>query len=243
MPKPPDNYHRLLIKLSGEMLARANSFGIDAAACQELAEAIKRFIGAGFEVGLVIGGGNMFRGINFKDLNIPRSPADQMGMLATLINGIALQQTLERIGCPAKLLSAIECPKVAETYTWRQAQHYLKSGNVVIFVGGTGNPYFTTDTAAAMRASEIEADLLLKATKVDGIYTKDPIKYGDAMKYGVLTYSQMLEENLEVMDASAVALCRNNQIPIFVFNMARLKSDTPHNIVFRQDLGTYVSGA
>lgn len=239
MPQP---YRRVLLKLSGELLMDGQPFGIAPQACQSLAKSIKGFIDAGIQVGLVIGGGNLFRGINLKELGMERTPADQMGMLATLINGIALQQALEKVGCPTRVLSALECPKVAESYTWRNALHYLSNGEVVIFTGGTGNPYFTTDTAAAMRASEIHADILLKATKVDGIYNKDPVKYPDAVKYTTLSYSQMLAENLAVMDATSVALCRSTHVPILVFNMQRLKTDTPANILAKPHLGTLVSG-
>lgn len=232
---------RILLKLSGEMLMEGQSFGINPQASQEIAKAIKAFHTAGYEVGIVIGGGNIFRGINLLASGIARSPADQMGMLATLINGLALQQALENAGCPAHVLSALECPKVAEAYTWRGALKYLSSGHVVIFVGGTGNPYFTTDTAAALRASEIQANVLLKATKVDGIYNKDPLKHSDAVKYSVLSYSQMLAEKLDVMDATSVALCRSNKIPIFVFNMKLLKSENVSNIL-SQKQGTWVKG-
>lgn len=234
-------YRRILLKLSGEMLMDGQSFGINPQACHSLAKSIKAFIDAGIQVGLVIGGGNLFRGINLKELGMERPPADQMGMLATLINGIALQQSLEKSGCTTHLLSALECPKVAENYTWHNALHYLSLGQAVIFAGGTGNPYFTTDTAAAMRASEIHADILLKATKVDGIYNKDPMKYSDATKYTTITYSQMLAENLAVMDATSVALCRSTRVPILVFNMQRLKTDHPVDILSKPQLGTLVS--
>lgn len=217
-------YRRILLKLSGEILLGSQKFGIDQDACNEIASAISDLQKAGQEIGIVIGGGNIFRGINLKNLGMQQTPADHMGMLATLINGIALQQALEAIGCPAKVMSALECPKAVETYNWAKAQEYLKSGTVLIFVGGTGNPYFTTDSAAALRASEIHADVLLKATKVDGIYNKDPKKYPDAVKYDKITYSQFLAEKLEVMDATAIVLCRNSQIPIFVFNMNLLSN-------------------
>lgn len=217
-------YRRILLKLSGEILLGSQKFGIDQDACNEIASAISDLQKAGQEIGIVIGGGNIFRGINLKNLGMQQTPADHMGMLATLINGIALQQALEANGCPAKVMSALECPKAVETYNWAKAQEYLKSGTVLIFVGGTGNPYFTTDSAAALRASEIHADVLLKATKVDGIYNKDPKKYPDAVKYDKITYSQFLAEKLEVMDATAIVLCRNSQIPIFVFNMNLLSN-------------------
>lgn len=215
-------YKRILLKLSGEILIGSQKFGISDEACRQVASSIKEIRDAGLEVGIVIGGGNIFRGINLKELGMQRSPADQIGMLATLMNGIALQQALASIDCKAQLMSALDCPKVAEPYSWTRAMEGLAAGNVLIFVGGTGNPYFTTDTAAAMRASEIHADVFLKATKVDGIYNKDPLKYPDAVKYDQITYSQFLAEKLEVIDATAIALCMSNKIPILVFNMQLL---------------------
>lgn len=170
-----------------------------------------------------------------------RTPADQMGMLATMINGISLQQALESIGCPAKILSALDCPKVVESYTWAKAQQYLSEGFPVIFVAGTGNPYFTTDTCAALRAAEIKADILLKATKVDGIYNKDPIKSPDAVKYDTITYGQILAEKLEVMDATSIALCRSNNIPVLVFNMSRLNDTQILTLLSQQNIGTLVT--
>ena len=234
-------YRRILLKLSGEMLMGKIPFGIESDACLTLAKSIQAFQLAGYEIGIVIGGGNLFRGIDLTNDGLSRTPADQMGMLATIMNGIAIEQTLQNIGCPAKALSAIECPRIVETYTWRSAMEYLSTGTVLIFVAGTGNPYFTTDTAAAMRASEIKADILLKATKVDGIYSKDPLKYPDATKYKTLSYSQMLAEKLEVMDATSIALCRKNHIPIQVFQMELLKKIHPADILSLQE-GTLVSG-
>ncbi len=235
-------YQRILLKLSGEMLVQGQPFGINAAACRKLAESLNQLHLAGIEIGIVIGGGNIFRGTHLESIGIARSPADQMGMLATLINGIALQEALESIGCKAKLLTALECPKVAETYTWRAAMQALAAKQVVIFVGGTGNPYFTTDTAAALRASEIQANALLKATKVDGIYSKDPVKYPDAVKYDQLSYTQMLAERLEVMDATAVALCRSNHIPILVFDMQKLYEKRFPQLLAQRDFGSLVTG-
>lgn len=215
-------YKRVLLKLSGESLMRPQSFGVSQQGCQEIAQAIKQMRQSGLDVGIVIGGGNIFRGVDLKAIGMERTPADHIGMLATLINGIALQQALNAIQCEALVMSALECPRVAESYNWRKAMEALNSGKVVIFVGGTGNPYFTTDTAAALRASEIHADLLLKATKVDGIYSKDPLKFPDAIKYNLIPYSQVLAEKLEVMDATSIALCMSNKIPILVFNMQLL---------------------
>jgi len=244
MPKDPESqYRRILLKLSGEMLLGDQSYGMNAQACQELAQAIKSLKETGVELGIVMGGGNIFRGVNAASIGIARTPADQIGMLATLMNGLALQQSLESLGCPAIMLTALECPKVAESYTWRAAHDYLSKGHVVIFVGGTGNPYFTTDTAAALRASEIHANILLKATKVDGIYTKDPLKFSDAKKYETISYSQVLAEKLAVMDATSIALCRSNNIPILVFNMLLLKSNNAADLLKKQrSTGTLVSG-
>jgi uridylate kinase len=235
-------YQRILLKLSGELLMQGQPFGIHTQACQNLATNIKNLHASGLEIGIVIGGGNIFRGTHLEAIGIPRAPADQMGMLATLINGIALQEALEAIGCKAKVFTALECPKIADTYTWRAAMEALQSKTVVIFVGGTGNPYFTTDSAAALRASEIQADALLKATKVDGIYSKDPLKYPDAVKYSSLSYSEMLNEKLEVMDATAVALCRSNRIPILVFDMQKLQSKNLAELLANANFGTVVSG-
>lgn len=217
----------------------SQKFGIAHDACLHIASSIKEMRNAGLEVGIVIGGGNIFRGINLKELGMQRTPADQIGMLATLMNGISLQQALVSIDCKAQVLSALECPKVAESYNWNLAMEALAKGNVLIFVGGTGNPYFTTDTAAALRANEIHADIFLKATKVDGIYNKDPLKYSDAILYDQITYSRVLAEKLEVIDATAIALCMNNKIPIFVFNMQLLgKQKILH--VLSENKGTLV---
>lgn len=217
-------------------------YGINIEACRKLALAIAALKSMGLEIGIVIGGGNIFRGINLNVEGIERTPADQMGMLSTLINGIALQQALHSVGCQSKVLTALECPKIAETYTWQRALEALDEKNVVIFVGGTGNPYFTTDTAASLRASEIHADILLKATKVDGVYSKDPLKHKDAKKYQTLTYSQVLADKLEIMDATAVALCRSSKIPIYVFNMQQLTADKAADIFDNMPSGTLISG-
>lgn len=217
-------------------------FGISTEACLAVAKALKEMHTAGLEVAVVIGGGNIFRGVRLKDLGMARSPADQIGMLATLINGIALQEALVSLYCKARVMTALDCPKVAESYNWGKAIEAISSGHILIFVGGTGNPYFTTDTAAAMRASEIQADILLKATKVDGIYNKDPLKFSDAKKYKTIEYSKILADNLEVMDATSIALCRNSQVPILVFNM-QLLYEHKINQVLAEHIGTLVSGA
>jgi uridylate kinase len=240
--KPSVPYKRLLLKLSGETILGGQGFGISQDACQDLALSIKSIKDAGFEVAIVIGGGNIFRGIQLKGLGMQRTPADHMGMLATLINGVALQQALEGVGCSAKLMSALECPRVADTYNWAHAQEYISQGSVLVFVGGTGNPYFTTDTAAALRASEIHADILLKATKVNGVFDKDPLKYPDARKYETISYVQFLAQKLEVMDATAVALCMSSKIPVLVFNMQSLRQGNMLDILSHQAQGTLIKG-
>lgn len=235
---PP--YSRILLKLSGEILLGDREFGIEKNRTLALATSIKKFHDSGYQIGIVIGGGNIYRGVDLSDEGFSRTPADNMGMLATFFNGMALQQALTSIGVKAVVLSALECPKVVESYNWNRAMEYLDKGVILIFVGGTGNPYFTTDTAAALRASEIRADILLKATKVEGIYNKDPIKYPDAIKYDRLSYSQMLAEKLQVMDATAVALCQSNGIPMYVFNMKKLFNDSPSDILSNLSNGTFV---
>lgn len=238
--KPP--HQRVLLKLSGETLMGNQPFGILQSSCMQVAHSLSFFQKAGIELGVVIGGGNIFRGLDLKSAEMQRTPADHMGMLATLFNGIALQQALMSINVPVCMMSALECPKIAESYNWTNALRYLKEGKIVIFVGGTGNPYFTTDTAAALRASEIGADVLLKATKVDGIYNQDPLKFPKAAKYETISYSQVLAEKLEVMDATAIALCRSNQIPVYVFNMQRLFQEPLEDVLTKVQRGTWVSG-
>lgn len=234
-------YKRLLLKISGEMLMGQLEFGIDQMACQKLAKALLCFNKQDLEIAVVIGGGNIFRGIHLENSGIERSSADQMGMLATIINGLALQQAIQNLGGDAVLMSALECPKVADPFNWQKAVQGLSKGSILIFAGGTGNPYFTTDSAAALRACEIKSDLLVKATKVDGIYNKDPLKYPDAVKYKTITYSQALNEQLGVMDATALALCRSNKLPIYVCNMHRLleQAELGHRL-FDQEEGSFV---
>lgn len=233
-------FRRVLLKLSGETLRGDRGFGIDGKASEEVALYLQRIRRTGTELAVVIGGGNIFRGIDLQS-NMQRTPADHMGMLATLLNGIALAESLRASGAEVCVMSALDCPRVAESYNWRKADRLLSEGVIVIFVGGTGNPYFTTDSAAALRAGEMNADVLLKATKVDGIYDKDPLKYPDAKKYTTISYSQVLAEKLQVMDATAIALCRSSQIPIFVFNMSRLIEDPVEEILNDRQKGTWVS--
>jgi uridylate kinase len=233
-------FRRVLLKLSGEALLGEQEFVVDNTACLKVAKAIKQVRDLGVQIGLVIGGGNIFRGSQAKEFGFARTPADQIGMLATMINGLALQQALIQIDCDCHVMSAIECEPIVETYAWKQASEYLDEGKVLIFVAGTGNPYFTTDTAAALRASEIQADILLKATKVDGIYDKDPMKHPNAKRFETLSYLDVLSQKLEVMDAAALALCRDNEIPIFVFNL--FKEGSMVEAVCHKKGGTFVDG-
>ena len=213
-------------------------YGITADSCSTIAHGIKDLVDNNIQVGIVIGGGNIFRGIEGAKLGIARTPSDHMGMLATIINAIAMQQALEKLGVEAVVLSAINCQPICDPYNYKQAIHHLEKNRVVLFAGGTGSPYFTTDTAAALRASEIQAQILLKATKVNGIYSKDPLKFPDAVRYEKLSYAEVLAQKLNVMDATAVALCMSNQIPILVFNMWA----TPKlsEVLVNTDLGTLV---
>ncbi|MCB1109561.1 MAG: UMP kinase [Chlamydiia bacterium] len=217
MTKP--SYKRVLLKLSGESLKGEKPGVIDHVACDQIANAICEVYELGIQLGVVIGGGNIFRGNMAEQFGFARTPADHVGMLATTINGLILGQVLSTKGCKTRVMSALNFDGIVEPYNWTHALHFLEKGHIVIFVGGTGNPYFTTDTTAAMRASEIEAEVLLKATKVDGIYDKDPMQHQEAVKSDHLTYAEVLTKNLHVMDGTAIALCRESDIPIHVFNL------------------------
>src|SRR5258707_5936116 len=212
-------YKRILLKLSGEALAGAATFGIDAERVRSLAREIADVAAAGVQVGVVVGGGNIFRGVATAAQAMDRVTADQMGMLATVINSLALSDALEQMGIPTRVMSAIEMPQVAEPYIRRRAIRHLEKGRIVIFAGGTSNPYFSTDTDATLRALEIKAQVIAKATRVDGVYDKDPLKFPDAVMYPEVSYLEVLSKGLGVMDASAVAMCRDNQLPILVFNL------------------------
>ncbi|HSX11048.1 MAG TPA: UMP kinase [Chlamydiales bacterium] len=233
-------YKRILLKLSGEALMGDQKYGVDPAACSKIALSVQELTKLGVQVGVVIGGGNIFRGVKAAQAGMARTPADHIGMLATLINGISLQQAFEQIHCESRIMSAISCDVMAESYSWKDAIAYLEKGTVLIFVGGTGNPYFTTDSAAALRALEIKAEVLLKATKVDGIYDKDPLKFANAVKFNEVTYSEVLASQLQVMDATAIALCRENRIPIRVFDM--FSDHSLKSAVFNEPVGTLVAG-
>lgn len=212
-------YHRVLLKLSGEALMGSQKFGLDYEACHAIAASLKEVVDIGVKIGIVVGGGNIFRGNLADTLGFEKTPSDQIGMVATIINGLILQQTLKAIGLTAHVMSAITCSGIVENYHWLKAQNFFNEGCIPIFVGGTGNPYFTTDTAAALRASEIHADVLMKATKVEGIFDKDPLKFPEAKQFKHLSYSQALTHKLNVMDATALAMCREYKIPIYVFNI------------------------
>jgi len=211
---------RVLVKFSGEALAGENGYGIDTKILNYVAGEIKELIDNGIEVGVVVGGGNIIRGVTAAaDGIIKRTSGDYMGMLATVINGVALQEALEHLGMEARLLSAIEMKEIGESFIVRRAKRHLEKGRIVVFAGGTGNPYFTTDTAATLRASEIEANMIIKATKVDGVYDKDPAKYSDAVKLNSISYDDALKDHIKVMDDTSIALAKDNQLPIVICNM------------------------
>jgi uridylate kinase len=215
MPK----YTRVLLKLSGEVMAGEGSFGIDAGRVAALAEEIAEVARTGVQIGLVVGGGNFFRGVAAAARNMDRVTADHMGMLATVINALALQDALEKAGVTTRVMTAIEMHEVAEPYIRRRAIRHLEKGRIVVFAAGTSNPYFSTDTAATLRGLEIKAEIVAKATRVDGVYDKDPLTNPGALLYNEISYSDVLARNLRVMDASAVAMCRDNRLPIAVFNL------------------------
>ena len=231
-------YKKILLKLSGEALMGEQEFGISSDVITSYAKQIKEIVDLGVEVSIVIGGGNIFRGISGAAQGVDRVTGDHMGMLATVINSLALQNSIEKLGVPTRVQTAIEMPKVAEPFIKRRAQRHLEKGRVVIFGAGTGNPYFTTDTAAALRAIEMETDVVIKATKVDGIYDKDPVKYPDAKKYQTVTYNEVLAKDLKVMDATAISLCRENKLPIIVFNS--LVEGNLKKVVMGEHIGTTV---
>ena len=237
---PQLKYKRILLKLSGEVLKnREKGDCIDAERLAFMAERVRKIHALGCEVGIVLGGGNIFRGLSGAKNGVNRVVGDSMGMLATIINGLAMMNALETIGVPTRVMTSIEMPKLAEPFIQRKAIRHFEKGRVVIFAGGTGNPFFSTDSAAALRASEIGADALLKATKVDGIYTADPMKDPQAKKYGSLKYETALEKRLKVMDSAAFALCMDNDIPIIVFDF--FDGDALERVVRGEAVGTLVS--
>ena len=210
---------RVLLKISGESLMGVGSYGIDVSTVDRVAKEISQVCKLGIEICLVIGAGNIFRGLSGAAAGMDRASADYMGMLATVMNSLAMQNSLERLGFQTRIQSAISMTEVCETYTRRRAIRHMEKNRIVIFAAGTGNPYFTTDTAAALRASEMDCDAIFKGTKVDGIYDKDPIEYNEAIKFDKITYSEVLSKNLRVLDSSAVSLARDNNIPIIVFSI------------------------
>ncbi|MGM0663818.1 MAG: UMP kinase [Thermodesulfobacteriota bacterium] len=233
-------FKRVLLKLSGEALVGNGSFGIDPGMLNEVAEEIRLVHDLGVELALVVGGGNIFRGLNSSEYGIKRVPADHMGMLATLINVIALGEALSGSGVETRVMSAIDINKIAEPYIRSRAVNHLEKGRIVLFGAGTGNPYFSTDTAAALRAMEIEAEVLCKATKVDGVFDRDPVRHPDARKYDRLSYREVLEKKLQVMDMTAVSLAMGQELPIIVFNL--LVKGSIRRVIFENDLGTIISG-
>jgi len=233
-------YKRILLKLSGEALAGKQGYGIDPEVIADIADEIREVMGLGVQVALVIGGGNIFRGVAAASRGMDRASADYMGMLATVMNSLAMQDALEKVGVATRVQSAIEMQEVAEPYIRRRAVRHLEKGRVVIFGAGTGNPYFTTDTAASLRAMEIGADIILKATKVDGVYNADPAKDKDAVKFPSLTYIDVLKMGLQVMDATATSLCMDNNLPIVVFDLT--SRGNIMRVVLGEPIGTIVKG-
>ncbi len=212
-------FNRILLKLSGEALMGSQNYGIDTAVAEAAAKELKTVHDLGTEIAIVVGGGNIFRGVSESAGNMDRAAADYIGMLATVMNAVVLQDALEKANVYTRVMSAIDIPQLAEPFIRRRAVRHLEKKRVVIFAAGTGNPYFTTDSAAALRALEIQADVILKGTKVDGIYSADPVKDASATKFDTITFQEVLEKRLNVMDASAISLCRDNNLPIMVFNM------------------------
>ena len=240
-PVPSDSpvYKRILLKLSGEALMGEQQFGVDPLVASQIARDVGEIQGLGVETAIVIGGGNIFRGLAASARGMDRATADYMGMLATVINALALQDALEQHGVTTRVVTAIEMRAVAEPFIRRRAIRHLEKGRVVIFAGGTGNPYFTTDTAAALRAMEIKAEVILKGTKVDGVYTADPMLDPTATKYPAISYLQVLERQLKVMDATAISLCMDNKLPIVVFNLRQ--AGNIRKVVTGAPIGTTVS--
>lgn len=231
-------YKRILLKFSGEALMGEQNFGIDPAVLQRIAAEVRELAEAGVQIAVVVGGGNIFRGVSLAASGMDRTAADHMGMLATVINSLAIQDAMEQAGLVVRVMSALAVHSVCEDYIRRRAMRHLEKGRVVIFAAGTGNPFFTTDTAASLRGVEVDVDLMLKATKVDGVYSADPKKDKNAVRYDRLSYDEVINNKLEVMDTTAIVLCRDNKLPIRVFNMN--KKGALMNIVKGMDEGTLV---
>jgi uridylate kinase len=237
----PLRYRRVLLKLSGEALMGDRQYGVDPAFCTFVARQVAEVHRLGVQVGVVVGGGNIFRGLAASAAGMDRATGDYIGMLATVMNGLALQDALERAGVPTRVMTAIAMNEVAEPYIRRRAIRHMEKGRVTLFVAGTGNPYFTTDTAAALRAVEINAEVLLKATKVDGVYDRDPIAHPDARRYARLEYADLLRDQLRVLDSTAVSLCMENDLPIVVFDLNQ--PDNIRRVAVGEAVGTLISGA
>jgi uridylate kinase len=243
VPPPPPHpqlaYKRIVLKLSGEALCGSGTFGISVDALRSTAAELAEVHGLGVQIGIVVGGGNIFRGLKGASVGMDRAQSDYMGMLATVMNALALQDALESAGVPTRVQTAIEIRQVAEPYIRRRAERHLEKGRVVIFAGGTGNPYFSTDTAAALRAMEIHADVLFKATKVEGIYDKDPVRFPEAKMFAKMTFDRFLADRIGVMDSTAVTLCRDNQLSIRVFKL--MTHGNIKRVVFGEPIGTIVT--
>ena len=239
MDKQNLNFNRILLKISGEVLSGDRKFGIDPSLTQRISKKIKTLHDLNIQIGIVIGGGNIFRGMSVSEQGMDRVPADYVGMMATLMNSVALQSELEKLGCDTRVMSALSVTQLAEPYIRRRATRHLEKNRIVIFAGGTGNPYFTTDTAAALRGIEIKADVIIKGTKVDGIYSSDPIKDKKAVKYDNLTFKEVIEKELRVMDMTAFTLCKENNLPIVVLNIN--DKECLSSLVQYEKIGTLVS--
>ena len=237
MKKKP--YKRILLKLSGEILAGNRGYGIDPDVLSQICNKIIKIKQAGIEIGIVIGGGNIFRGISAAAKGMDRVAGDYLGMMATIMNSVGLQSGLEELNCDTRVMSALSITQLAEPYIRRRATRHLEKNRIVIMAGGTGNPYFTTDTAAVLRAIEIDADVVIKATKVDGIYSEDPVANPDAIKYPKITFKEVIDRELKVMDMTAVTLCKENKLPIIVFNIN--EDENIVNLIDNKHIGTLVS--
>ena len=233
------SFNRILFKISGEVLAGKRSFGIDPNLTQKIAKRIKEIHSNSIQIGIVIGGGNIFRGMAVSEQGMDRVPADYLGMMATIMNSVALQSELEKINCDTRVMSALSVTQLAEPYIRRRATRHLEKNRIVIFAGGTGNPYFTTDTAAALRGVEINADVIIKGTKVDGIYSSDPMKDKNAIKYEELSFKEVIDKELKIMDMTAFTLCKENNIPIVVLDIN--DEESLSNLIKYNNVGTLVS--
>ena len=234
------HYNRILLKLSGEVLSGKEKFGIDYSIVSSLANQIKKIYKQNTEIGIVIGGGNIFRGVSSEEEGMDRVSGDYIGMMATIMNSVALQNELEKLDCDTRVMSALSIRQLAEPYIRRRATRHLEKGRIVIFAGGTGNPYFTTDTAAVLRAIEIKADIIIKGTKVDGVYDSDPFKNDNAIKYDNLSYKEVIDDELKVMDLTAITLCKENKLPISVININN-KNNLENFLFSSNKIGTIIT--